>query len=375
MAFSIRKLGKNFFIISNVVVSLVFLLACLQPWLNPETFWLISFLSLLLPYLLIVLLAFLVFWFFFKIRLMLIPIATILLGWKQVSVIAGLTADGFAVGRKNNRHAELRIMTWNVKSMAGLGQLNREEKQANARKIFALIKKYQPDVVCLQEFGQYDAPEIGRDNQHFMEELGYKYMVLSKDYSRAVFGYSSGLAIFSKHLIVGKKRIQFTSSPESLLYADILFKNDTIRVFTSHLQSFKFSGTDYRDLERIRNTEDSLVEASANIFEKMKRAFRNRGSQADQIRPYLDSCTGPEIFCGDLNDVPNSYAYWHIKGDRTDAFLDRGFGIGRTFISLAPTLRIDYILADPAWEVEQCTTVSNKLSDHQPVIADLKLTK
>jgi endonuclease/exonuclease/phosphatase family metal-dependent hydrolase len=58
-----------------------------------------------------------------------------------------------------------------------------------------------------------------------------------------------------------------------------------------------------------------------------------------------------------------------------DAFLKKGFGIGRTFSSLSPTLRIDYIFADNQFRINQFTRVAKNLSDHFMIIADLELNK
>ncbi|HSR37527.1 MAG TPA: hypothetical protein VLL95_01335, partial [Phnomibacter sp.] len=113
MAFSIRKLGKRFFILTNALVCLLFLLACLQPWLNPISFWPISFLSLTLPYLTLLVLAFLVFWLLVRFRYALISLLTLILGWKQVGTLFATQSDVFAV--KTRKENSLRVMTWNVK--------------------------------------------------------------------------------------------------------------------------------------------------------------------------------------------------------------------------------------------------------------------
>ena len=97
------------------------------------------------------------------------------------------------------------------------------------------------------------------------------------------------------------------------------------------------------------------------------------GQQADQVRPWLDSCPHPLLFGGDLNDVPGSYAYWQLRGNRNDAFIEKGFGIGRTFMDLAPTLRIDHLFTSQRFEVAQCEVVYSSLSDHLPVITDVLL--
>jgi endonuclease/exonuclease/phosphatase family metal-dependent hydrolase len=73
--------------------------------------------------------------------------------------------------------------------------------------------------------------------------------------------------------------------------------------------------------------------------------------------------------------VPNSYAYSHIKGNRQDVFLKKGFGIGRSFISLAPTLRIDYILPDNHFDILQFDMVDEDLSDHIMLVTDVHLNK
>ena len=112
-----------------------------------------------------------------------------------------------------------------------------------------------------------------------------------------------------------------------------------------------------------------------NCNDRMKAAIQIRGLQAQQIRPLLDTCPYPEIICGDFNDVPNSFAYWHIRGARRDAFIEKGNGVSRTFVSLAPMLRIDYILCDNRFKVEQFTTAKSPYSDHLPIIADLKLER
>jgi endonuclease/exonuclease/phosphatase family metal-dependent hydrolase len=370
MAFSFRKLSKRFFIIVNALIALALLLACLQPWLNPETFWFMGFFGIAFPYLLILLVAFLVFWLFVKPPFILIGLVTIGIAWKQIDALFNLQKQKFSYTKPAD---QLRVLSWNVKAFQGFVAGSKEDKYKNAKDIFNLIERLDPDIVCFQEFGQYDSPSVKRDYIGFMKKIGFDHYVLSKDYNRVTFGYSSGLAIFSKTPFLHTKKIPFTSSPESVLYADIVFKTDTIRVFTTHLQSYKFSRNDYKDIEKIKNSDDSIYSASRNIFSKMKRAFRNRGGQADMIRPLLDSCPYPELVTCDMNDVPTSYAYWQLRGDRRDAFLEKGFGIGRSFMTLAPSLRIDYIMADTRFQVNQFEIIKKKYSDHLPLVADVYL--
>ena len=80
----------------------------------------------------------------------------------------------------------------------------------------------------------------------------------------------------------------------------------------------------------------------------------------------------PAIITGDFNDVPNSNTYFTIKGKLQDCFLEKGFFIGRTFRFISPTLRIDYILANKSFKVNQFRVIHVPFSDHYPIEADLE---
>jgi endonuclease/exonuclease/phosphatase family metal-dependent hydrolase len=54
-------------------------------------------------------------------------------------------------------------------------------------------------------------------------------------------------------------------------------------------------------------------------------------------------------------------------------FLQKGLGVGKSYNSLAPMLRIDYILPDTSFEVKQFDMTDENLSDHSMLITDLKL--
>jgi endonuclease/exonuclease/phosphatase family metal-dependent hydrolase len=184
-----------------------------------------------------------------------------------------------------------------------------------------------------------------------------------------------GPAIFSKYPMVDTGIVRYfrPSMPEALMHADIKVNEDTIRVFTTHLQSVQFRDPDYKAITEIQNAEDSLFANSKTVVAKLRKAIMLRSSQADLARQIMDDSPYPSVFCGDLNDTPNSYTYFTIRGEMQDAFLKKGFGIGRTFSSISPTLRIDYIFADEQFRVTQFTRVVKYLSDHFMIMADVEL--
>ncbi len=344
----------------------MFLLACLSPYINPARWWISGFTGLGFPYLFLAQVFFIIFWLFARPRLALIPVIALLIGWKQISVVfAWHPGSGFS---KNHPENVLRVVDWNIHSFNGSSDYN-DTKRNMPHDVATSIIKLNPDVICLQEFNT----AVSADNiSHFKTD--YPYYYFSSDYLRDNGAYQSGCIIFSKFPIVQSGKIKYPVD-ESLIFADIVKGSDTIRIYTTHLQSFKFQKADYSDLEKIKETDDDNLAASRSIYRKMKLAFSRRGIQADIVRDQIAKSPYPSIICGDFNDVPNSYTYFRIRGDRQDAFLKKDYGIGRSFIALAPTLRIDYILPTHQFEVKQFDMVDEDLSDHIMLVTDLVLKK
>jgi len=370
MANFFRRTIKRIIVITNVMVVILFLLACLSSELTPAKFWWVGFAGLLVPYLIVLLCFSILFWLIVKPALALISIITLVIGWHQIDVIfATHLRSEFVTEKEPN---SIRIVDWNVESFNGLSK-NKETKKHTREDVAASIFQLQPDIVCLQEFNTSSLQGLQSDNLLLFTKI-YPYHYFSKDYSRANGLYQSGCIIFSKYKIVDSGRIKYRVA-ESLIYADMVKNNDTFRIYTTHLQSFKFKKEDYDGIEKIAEQDEEGLAASKNVYLKMRVAFKRRGLQAKIVREALDKCTLPSIICGDFNDVPNSYTYFHIKGARQDVFLDKGLGIGRSFLALAPTLRIDYILPDQNFSIKQFDMVDEGLSDHIMLVSDLALKK
>ncbi len=351
---------------ANILVTVVFLIACLAPHVNPKNWWITGFAGLIVPYLILVLILFLIFWLVARPRLALLPLLTLAIGWQQLSVVfAWHPGAGFTKRKPANT---LRIIDWNVQSFNGLTS-NKEAKKLIPNELAASVLRYEPDVICMQEFNT----AASADNIALFRKQ-YPYHYFSRDYQRDSGKYLSGCIIFSKYPIIDTGKIKYPVA-ESLIYADIVKGPDTLRIYTTHLQSFKFKPEDYDNMEKIKEQEDENFAASRTLMRKMRLAFARRGIQANMVKEAVDKSPYPVIVCGDFNDVPNSYAYFRIKGDKQDAFLRKGFAIGRTFIALAPTLRIDYILADKKFEIKQFDLVDENLSDHLMLVSDILVKK
>src|SRR5690606_15714077 len=88
---------------------------------------------------------------------------------------------------------------------------------------------------------------------------------------------------------------------ESLIHADINFNGQTIRVYTTHLQSVLFQPKDYANLDKIKTASDSMYTASLSIINKLGMGYVFRGEQADIVRAQVDASPYPPILCGDFN--------------------------------------------------------------------------
>jgi endonuclease/exonuclease/phosphatase family metal-dependent hydrolase len=369
--YSFRKFLKQLLIVFTLAVCVVFVCSVLIPYLKPASWWWLGFIGLLVPYLAIVLLFAVFFWLIVKPGISLLPLVSLLLGMQQIQAcFAWHISNSFT---EEKADSVIRIVDWNVGSMYGLSNDNLKRRH-NRKEIAAAILNLQPDIICLQEFNHSYTQGGEADNLSlFTREYPYHYF--SHDYERKNGYYVSGSIIFSKHPIVHKGSIQYASYlPEKMIYADIsLPGKQLIRVHTLHLQSYKFSNTDYAGLESIKTQDSLALEASKNIVSKMKKAFLLRSIQAQAAKQAIEKSTYPSIVCGDFNDVPNSYTYFQIKGNKQDAFLKKDFGLGKTYTGIAPTLRIDYILADKQFHIMQFDMVDEGLSDHVMLVSDLKI--
>lgn len=363
---------RRFFIYTNIAVVIFFLLSCLASSLNPGTWWFISFLSLAFPFLLVAVIAFAITWLMvLKPRIAIISGVALVLGIKSILVFFAFHAPTSFKSKKEQ--GNLRIVSWNVARFIELKRNTNKGSQTRL-KMLELIKQQNADVLCLQEF-HTSLDSSYYNNIKAVQDLGYPHFYFSFDTDGDNHFYSS--IIFSRYPIVdnGKIRYPRPSLPDALIHADVKVGADTIRIYTTHLQSLQLGKNDYDRIGKIKSGEDSLVANSRNILSKIKRGFTNRSLQADVVSEVIGDSPHPVLFAADLNDVPNSYTYATVRGNMQDAFLKKGFGIGRTFSALSPTLRIDYIFADKNFKINQFNRIVKRYSDHYMIVADVELKK
>lgn len=374
-----RRISKKFFIVSNIITAVLFLLGCYGNSFFSSNTWVLGVLWLAAFYLLLLLFFFFIFWLFVKPGWSLISVIAFLLALNPVQQIIPfrLSSPDF---KKEKDSANIRIMSWNVSQFDIL--VNKQKPEIRERMI-ELINEYNPDIACFQEmvaadtlinlntpfykkYSFYSIYEFA-DKLHF-PDYHYSYNFKENFFQNQHFG----IIIFSKYPIIKKQKMSYFPFDynSSFQYADIAVGTDTMRIFNIHLQSLEFSRENLEYIENPSVESETDIEKSKSVMGKMKSAFLRRRLQADRIKAEMDKSPYPVILCGDFNDVPNSYAYNKIGNGLQNAFVEKGAGLGRTFSSIAPTLRIDNIFLSNPYTVNQFTRIPKKLSDHFPIIAD-----
>ncbi len=371
----IRKITKKFLIICNVIIAATFLLSLTNSFLSPAHWWPIALLGIIFPLLLLALLIFLLLWLFSGSKWLILPLGSMLIGYQHINAFMS-----FYFGKQPPAVAtapnELSILSWNVRWFDQ--QKRADNRQIDYRNdILNVIREADAEVVCFQEFLE-PHEKIGPSNIKALQEMGYPYYHRVIDYGKPGGNYEVGVAIFSKLPIIETLRTIYPGTTkeraaESLIAVDVLFNNDTIRIYTTHLQSILLNSDDYHNIQKIMSVNDSMINASKSILNKLITGYNFRSRQVEVVKSTLQESPYPSIITGDFNDVPNSYTYFQIKGDKKDAFTEKGSFIGKTYRELGFTLRIDYILCDPVWEVKAFEKIRVPYSDHYPVKAVLQL--
>ncbi len=229
--------------------------------------------------------------------------------------------------------------------------------------IMSFIREENPDILCLQEYyentnGDFETFSI------LTEELGYDYHhryfpVILNEFQRF------GIATFSKFPIIAKKQINFDGTSNMTLQSDIEIDSGyVIRLFNNHLESIRLSGEDINYVSDVKNISDKEIERGKGILSRLRKAFRERQSQAEIIAGAIKESQYPVVVCGDFNDVPVSYSYTKVRGNLKDAYLESGRGWGSTYPSKFYSFRIDYIFYSPEMTSYKTTVHKKELSDH-----------
>src|SRR3990170_7618529 len=282
----LRTITKRLFIFSNILAVLIFLIACLAAYCNPVTYWGVALMGVGLIFIVITLLIFFIFWVFVKSKWAFLSVLALAIGWFQIRALFAIHL--FLSFNETKQPDSFRILTWNV---SRFDEMNNHPggNNLNRLNIFDFIAKQDADIVCLQEFFESHRPDLYQVNIPFItQKLKYPFYYFASDHNSSNGAYAHGVAIFSRYPITDPFRIRYkgpdsVKGKESLIRATISINGRKINVFTTHLQSFLFTGNDYRGISNIKKGSpgDSIVAASKGIVAKFRKSYGLRSLQAD----------------------------------------------------------------------------------------------
>lgn len=354
----------------NGLAVLLLLITYFAPHTSPRGAWPLALLAMTFPYQLAVHVFFIAWWLLFRRKRVLVSLVALFIGWDHVGDHFQLF--GRSAPKREVQGEGLKLMSWNVR----LFDLYNWSHNVRTRdSIFSILEREDADILCLQEFFHSSDPIFFRTKDALLKE--FRYTALHDSYSaKARRDQHFGIATFSVHPIVAKGVISFPENPANqCIWSDIAIGTDTIRVYNAHLASYHFGDDDYKFIDGLdsQTPSEELKQGGLRILRLLRRGFRLRAGEVERIAEHMANSPHPVIYCGDMNDVPMSYSYTTLRNDRRDAFVESGRGTGGTYVGKLPSLRIDHMLHDDAFESWDFMTLPEEVSDHRAIRSHIGL--
>ncbi len=316
------------------------LAACFVPHIQNRSLSFLSFLGLGVPALVAANTFFMLYWVLQGKRKLFGSLIALLIGYFSLGTFYTWNfTEEKAVG-------DLKVMTYNVRSFNKYKVMRSETVLEDIK---AFIKKEDPDIICIQESYSNSGDEF--------KDYPYRYLQYIHMEGKDL------LAIFSKYPILETGLLHLPKTASSAVFADVHYKNDTIRIYNAHLESLGI--TPGRGVLSNKPTD--------KLFKQVSNAFEKQLEQAKVLDRHLKTSPYKTILCGDFNNGQYSNVYHTIKSNLQDTFLEAGTGYDRTYIFHRLPFRIDFIFADQSFEVKSHVSYDIEYSDHFPVMASFDL--
>lgn len=315
----------------------------------PVVFWPASFLSQLIPLLLVVQFTSLILLIIQRKKIAWLPLLTLLAGWPFLQ-------STFSFNKELPKNNSIQILSFNAKFF-------REPRTYSkfSTEMIQWVAKDTSDVKCLQEYSaNHSSEQLDVTTQ--MRQKGYTgYVYLAKvgDWEN-----NPGMAIFSKFNIRDSGIVFVAKNTlNAAIFADLDLNGKTVRVYNVHLASMNLELYETKGFEKI-----------LFIIKRLKYGAVKRNQQVKELIAHTRSSPYPYIICGDFNETPYTYNYNQLKKEYQSLFEERGRGFGFTFNEIPYLLRIDHQfhssdIKTVGYRVEQTMNIS----DHFPIYGYYKI--
>jgi len=346
-----------------------FLIGYAAPYLPPDHFWWTNLFAVVLPPLGLVvgLLGFgLLGWGVYRRRWGRVAIAGVLLG-----LIVVRFAPRLSVGDASAGSAEtLRLMTFNVPMVFA-------RQDASARALGRFVRQEAPDVVAFQEswMATGDDPWSGREARFwpprvFLEDsLGYA-LPRGHPAQTTICQPVLGRVVLDSMSVHPLPPDGETDKCSQYTRTRFRWQGQPAVLYNVHLHTI---GT-------VRPWKEATEWGSLDRWRAFLQAYRDgalhRAQQARLIRRRINEEVHPVLVAGDFNSTPHQWAYRHVAQGLRQVSGYGSWGPEATFPARQPVVRIDHVLAGPAWSVVAARVPvldgAVRVSDHRPVVAHLR---
>lgn len=332
--------NRNNYILFTVH-SIIVLLLCsvyLNKIISPKDFPYLELIALIFPVLCILHLLFTIIWL---VKREMIFIFFLLFTIFLLFPIKKYIHFGDGITTHKTSEKQIKILTYNIRYANGNKDLRALEDS---------IVRQDVDIAFFQEI--------------YTRQWRSKETFLADRYN-AVFDLVS---ISSKYPIINKQKIILPGNGYACL-ADIQKEGNIIRCIDIYLEPMFLNKNTFK-IKKVDEAKDK----TKVVVEKLSTGFKKHQVQIDLLTKYIKESPYPTIICGDLNSVPLSYEYFHLKGDMLDVFELSGTGLGMTFYDYFYPIRIDYMFTSADFlPLSSFVDKKIKFSDHYPVFAVLQL--
>lgn len=361
-----KNVVKYIVLFFNIMAVLILLSACLAPLISPEKVPFLAFWGLVMPYSLIINVAFIVYWvlkarFYFAISL-----AAMLIAWPTTR-----TSFPYHRSEQTTEQKGIKVMSYNVRVF---DRYNWSKNKNNVSDMIRFIKDQDADVLCLQEFGVATATGHGVTEKFILNSFAeFPHHYIHYNPNSRTKRYRQGLAVFSRYPIVnqgidGDKSVIKGCS----IFADIDVKGKKIRVINSHFESIHFNNK-YDIIDGIDG--DNYKNRIKGAVKSINRAAIQHSKSAEGIKTIANNSPHPVVLCTDMNNTPVSYSYHSLAKSLDDAYLHNNTGFGSTYNGHYPFLRIDFIFHSKSLPMIEYKRQKVRYSDHYPIMAEFALNK
>lgn len=362
------RLLKTIVRLTTLFVSLGLIISYTSSVIPPHKFWFLQLFGLAYPVLLVSTIGLTILNYMLNKKLV-FSIVVLLIGTFTHAKYFGIDFKSPDLSEYSEK--EIKVMSFNVRMFDAYKFIDPEIEDIKGEFI-EVFKSESPDVLCLQEYAEDKSNKRIISPEEIKMAGGFLYHTSTMTLEKVRM--FAGQAIYSKYPIIHSEMISDPSQSIRSLFADIVKGEDTIRVYSFHLESIRFQKDEYSLFDPQIESTKKYSTRIKGLVSKLKNAYPLRADQAQKIIEHALTSPYPVIINGDLNDPPTSYVYAMFNKHFNDAFYEGSFRMTRTYAGKVPAGRIDYIFHNEDFAPTSFKTwKEKKISDHYPIIAEFRI--